>query len=212
MDSNNSREIILSKIKKSMQEGRNFSIPPHDSNSSVFPIPEDLLKTFDEELSAIGGNVIVGDSFVQLIKEFQKVCDTKGINSVFCIDPVLRAGLSDSSLQVNDDQESFKEMEIAVTQCEYLISRTGTIVVSSEQASGRRLNVFPPIHVVFAKASQLMVFPDDVLISLGERYGDDFPSLVSFITGASRTADIEKTLVMGAHGPKELFVFIDKNR
>ncbi|TLX77699.1 hypothetical protein E9993_03385 [Labilibacter sediminis] len=211
MDSNRSREIILSKIKKSMEEGRSFSIPPHDTDTSVFPKPEDLLKTFIEELTAIGGNVIVRDSHAELLTEFKKVCDSKSLDAVFCIDSELQNKLSQISIEVNDDESLFKDMELAVTQCEYLVSRTGTVVVSSDQASGRRLNVFPPIHVVFAKASQLLAFPDDALVQLGERFGDDFPSLVSFITGASRTADIEKTLVMGAHGPKELFVFIDKN-
>lgn len=211
MDSNSSREIILSKIKKSMEEGRNFPIPPHDVDSPVFPVPQDLLTTFIEELSAIGGNVVVKDCLQLLVQEFEKICKLKEIDSVFCVDPILQETLSGSSIEVNSNENSFKTMEVGVTRCEFLVSRTGTIVVSSAHPSGRRLNVFPPIHMVFAKASQLVTFPDDALNCLGEMYGKNFPSLVSFITGASRTADIEKTLVMGAHGPKELFVFIDKN-
>jgi L-lactate dehydrogenase complex protein LldG len=45
-----------------------------------------------------------------------------------------------------------------------------------------------------------------------KKYEDGFPSLISFITGPSRTADIEKTLVMGAHGPKELYVFLIEDK
>jgi L-lactate dehydrogenase complex protein LldG len=41
-----------------------------------------------------------------------------------------------------------------------------------------------------------------------ERYGDQLPSMISMISGPSRTADIEKTLVLGAHGPKELVLFL----
>ena len=41
-----------------------------------------------------------------------------------------------------------------------------------------------------------------------KKYPDNYPSMISLITGPSRTADIEKTLVMGAHGPKELYVFL----
>ncbi len=40
------------------------------------------------------------------------------------------------------------------------------------------------------------------------RYGNDLPSMITNVTGPSRTADIEKTLVLGAHGPRELFVFL----
>jgi len=46
------------------------------------------------------------------------------------------------------------------------------------------------------------------LTAIKEKYSDGFPSQVTIITGPSRTADIEKTLVMGAHGPKELYVFM----
>jgi L-lactate dehydrogenase complex protein LldG len=47
---------------------------------------------------------------------------------------------------------------------------------------------------------------------LKEKYNNEIPSMISLTTGPSRTADIEKTLVVGVHGPKEVFVFlIDKN-
>ena len=51
----------------------------------------------------------------------------------------------------------------------------------------------------------------DALQALQEKYLGALPSLVSLISGPSRTADIEKTLVMGAHGPRELYVFIAEN-
>jgi len=211
MDSNTSREIILSKIKNIMEEGRNFSIPSHDTNSSVFPVPDNLLHTFVDELKSIGGNVVVRNNMQLLVKELENMCKLKDIGSVYCIDPNLKEALSGSDFELKSDEKFFKSMEVGVTNCEFLVSRTGTVVVSSGQSSGRRLNVFPPVHVVFAKVSQLLPFLEDALVHLDALYGKDFPSLVSFITGPSRTADIEKTLVMGAHGPKELFVFIDEN-
>jgi len=91
-----------------------------------------------------------------------------------------------------------------------LVARTGSILVSSSSQSGRQLNVFPPIHIVLAHVSQLVNYLDDALISIQQKYGDDLPSAISTITGPSRTADIEKTLVLGAHGPKEFIVFLSK--
>ncbi len=211
MDSQKSREIILNKIKKSVAEGRDFPIPSHNEKSPVFPEPENLLETFSDELKAIGGKVEICDNQIQFVERLENILGKLNIKSIFSIDTEINTLFDNSSLKTTSEADDFKDMQAAVTLCEYLVSRTGSVVISSQQPSGRRLNVFPPIHIVFAKASQLVPFPDDALNMLEERYGDDFPSLISFITGASRTADIEKTLVMGAHGPKELFVFIDKN-
>lgn len=81
-------------------------------------------------------------------------------------------------------------------------------MVSSAQAGGRRMFVYPDIHIVVAYTSQLVEDLSDALNAITEKYGKDLPSLVSVISGPSRTADIEKTLVMGAHGPRELYVFL----
>ena len=81
-------------------------------------------------------------------------------------------------------------------------------MVSSAHASGRRMNVLPEFHLVYARASQLVPDLKDALLGMKKRYGQDLPSMINLITGPSRTADIEKTLVMGAHGPKELYVFL----
>ncbi len=211
MDSLKSREIILNKIKETMDQGRDFSIPVSDDKSDVFPVPTDLLLDFEKELTSIGGNVVLCDNRKDQLKRLKELCSQKGIESVFCIDSDIKADLNDSSVSFKCSEEEFKDIQLGITRCEFLVSRTGTVVVSTGHPSGRRMNVFPPVHVVLAKKSQLVAFPEDALQQLDERYDSDFPSLVSFITGASRTADIEKTLVMGAHGPKEIYVFIDKN-
>lgn len=80
-------------------------------------------------------------------------------------------------------------------------------MVSSGLSSGRRLNFFPEKHLVVAYASQLVPETKDALISMREKYNGKLPSMITQISGASRTADIEKTLVMGMHGPKEIYVF-----
>ncbi len=194
-----------------MVQGRDFSFPEPEVKSDVFPVPSDLLLDFQSELTSIGGNVIICEDKKEQLNGIKELCSEKNISSVYCIDPSIEKDLQDFNISVKNEREDFKDMEVGVTRCEFLVSRTGTVVVSTGHPSGRRMNVFPPIHVVLAKKSQLVAFPDDALVQMDMRYDSDFPSLVSFITGASRTADIEKTLVMGAHGPKEIYVFIDKN-
>ena len=70
------------------------------------------------------------------------------------------------------------------------------------------LSIFPHHHIVIARTRQLVLDLKDGFQLLKNKYGNQIPSMISTITGPSRTADIEKTLVLGAHGPKELFVFL----
>jgi L-lactate dehydrogenase complex protein LldG len=73
---------------------------------------------------------------------------------------------------------------------------------------GRSMTVFPPVHVVVAFTSQLVPDLKSAFQLIKNKYNGKLPSMLSAITGPSRTADIEKTLVLGAHGPKELYVFL----
>jgi len=68
--------------------------------------------------------------------------------------------------------------------------------------------VFPESHIVVAYTSQVVSELQDALVEMRKRYRENFPSQMTVITGPSRTADIEKTLIMGAHGPRELYVFV----
>jgi L-lactate dehydrogenase complex protein LldG len=79
-------------------------------------------------------------------------------------------------------------------------------MVSSKNS--RRLNVYPETHVVIAYVDQLVDDLKDAFIAVQKKYSGKLPSMLSVITGPSRTADIEKTLVMGAHGPRQLFVIL----
>lgn len=82
------------------------------------------------------------------------------------------------------------------------------MVLSAAQASGRTASVYAPIHICIATVDQLVYDLKDALAFLKEKYGNQLPSMISFATGPSRTADIEKTLVVGVHGPKEVYLFL----
>jgi L-lactate dehydrogenase complex protein LldG len=130
------------------------------------------------------------------------------ITSLFCLDASLQNLLQVHCVPFNSDPNDFTDMQVGITRCEYLIARTGSVMVSSAHASGRRMNVFPPIHIVMAKESQLVPYLEDAYVAIQTKYSTHLPSMISLITGPSRTADIEKTLVLGAHGPKKLWVIL----
>jgi L-lactate dehydrogenase complex protein LldG len=205
----NSREEILLKLRSGRAQRKTVPFSQPEWESPVFPVPNDLLSTFCAELETVQGIVIV-DNRINLIHRLKEHLQTRGLVSVFCVDNELKEILADGIPFYEGDGDAFEQMQAAITRCECLVARTGTVVVSSSHPSGRRLNVFPPVHVVWARESQLVPFAEDAIAHLTRKYEGALPSQISFITGPSRTADIEKTLVMGAHGPKELIVLVEK--
>ena len=94
-----------------------------------------------------------------------------------------------------------------ISACDALIAQTGSVLVTSRSAGGRALSVLPPHHVVIATRDQLVPDLPSAFALLKQRYEGAYPSMISFITGPSRTGDIERILVLGAHGPKKLTIF-----
>jgi L-lactate dehydrogenase complex protein LldG len=114
--------------------------------------------------------------------------------------PVLRT-------DVAYETAALEACDAGISGCECLVAQTGGILVTSASAGGRALSVLPPHHVVIATESQLVGDLVDAFSLLRARY-PEIPSFLSFITGPSRTGDIERILVLGAHGPKKLTVLL----
>jgi L-lactate dehydrogenase complex protein LldG len=104
------------------------------------------------------------------------------------------------------DVQEMEKCDAAITECDALIAQTGGVVVTSRSTGGRALSVLPPHHIVIARREQLVADLPAVFALLTQHYAPDYPSMISFITGPSRTGDIERILVLGAHGPKKLTI------
>ena len=105
-------------------------------------------------------------------------------------------------------QATLEHCDAAITGCDALVVQTGSILVSPQSAGGRALSVLPPHHVVFARRNQMTPDLAAALQVVRKSYAPNWPSFLSFITGPSRTGDIERILVLGAHGPKKLTIFL----
>jgi L-lactate dehydrogenase complex protein LldG len=98
--------------------------------------------------------------------------------------------------------------DAGLTECECLVAQTGSVCATTRSSGGRALSVLPPHHVVIARKSQLLADLTAAYELLAEKYAAGYPSYIGFITGPSRTGDIERILVLGAHGPKKLTVLL----
>ena len=106
------------------------------------------------------------------------------------------------------DTRDLESCDVGITECDALIAQTGSVLVTSRSAGGRALSVLPPHHVVLARREQLIPDLSSVFALLKEKYQSNYPSFISLITGPSRTGDIERILVLGAHGPRKLTIFL----
>jgi len=106
------------------------------------------------------------------------------------------------------DKNALEACDAGVTACEAAVSQTGSILVSSGTCGGRALSILPHVHVVVLPVACVTGTLGDAFDLIRERHAGRLPSMLSFITGPSRTGDIERILVLGAHGPKELIVML----
>jgi len=118
-------------------------------------------------------------------------------------------GLSLSTLVTDNgyDKHELEQCDVGISECDALIAQTGTVLVTSRSAGGRALSCLPPHHVAIARRDQLVPDLPAAMALVKQKYGGNYPSMISFITGPSRTGDIERILVLGAHGPKRLTIF-----
>jgi len=208
---NNSREEILNKIAAVRSKRiAAIDIQPSDTEEIYKLILPDSVTCFKNELEAINGQCILCENEVDLFQKLKVFIHSQNIPSIYCRDSNIVELLASVEIPVSADPDNFESMQAGITACEFLVARTGSVIVSSASESGRQMNVFPPVHIVIAHASQLIDYLGDALIAIQNKYGINLPSTISTITGPSRTADIEKTLVLGAHGPKEFIVFLSK--
>ena len=205
-----SKEKILKKVRQALifKQKTKFANIDLDSNLYVQPPQEELLmETFAKNLIDLKGQFVFCSNRFDCIDKLLTLLEQRKWKHLFCWEDDLQFLFKESGIPFTDKTGTIEKVQASITSCESLIARTGSVLVSSKKNS-RVLTVFPPIHIVIAHSSQLVMELKDGILMLKNRYGKNIPSMVSFVSGPSRTSDIEKTLVIGAHGPKELFVFL----
>ena len=191
-----------------MSHSTPLPFPQSEVNQSVFPpSSEELEVVFAEQFNSLGGRFIFCVNRQELAFQFNSLIKKRDWQKVYCIESRIKEIVGTSAEERFTDKD-LANCDVSVTGCEYLVARTGGIVMSTAQASGRATSVYAPIHICIAFTSQLVYDLKDALTGIKKKYNDKLPSLITFATGPSRTADIEKTLVVGVHGPKEVYCFL----
>jgi L-lactate dehydrogenase complex protein LldG len=203
-----SKENILKKIRQALSESTPLPFPQAENNQQVFPAQEQPLdEEFAEHFNRLLGRFIYCMNHQELVHRLNTLSENQKWSKIICHEPKLKS-LLQKNLFDNFCDSPLADCDVAITSCEALVARTGSIVLSSAKESGRTVSVYAPIHICIAYTSQIVYDVKDALQMLKEKHGNQFPSFITFATGPSRTADIEKTLVVGVHGPKEVYCFL----
>ena len=202
------KENILKKIRKALSHSTPIPFPNSEGNNSVFqPSTQELEIEFAEQFTSLLGKFIFCVDQHELFLQLNKLVDHRQWTKIYCCEDSLKQLFQENSFN-NFSELELANCDVSITTCEALVARTGSIVMSTSQQSGRTVSVYAPVHICIAFTRQLRYDIKDVFQMLKEKYGKQLPSLFTFATGPSRTADIEKTLVVGVHGPGEVFCFL----
>jgi L-lactate dehydrogenase complex protein LldG len=197
----NAKENILKKIIQALSHPVPLPFPLSEGTGNIYqPAQEELDILFASEFTKLQGKFIYCTDEKDLNNQLERLITANEWNKIYCNE--------DKWNELFSNTINLESCHAAITGCEYLVARTGTIVMSAAQQSGRTVSVYAPIHICIAYPNQLVYDIKDALQLLKEKYAGNMPSLITFASGPSRTADIEKTLVTGVHGPKEVYLFL----
>jgi L-lactate dehydrogenase complex protein LldG len=208
MKVSSSKEKILKKIREALSNPVPLPFPKSEGTNSVFQQQaEDLEIIFAEEFTKLLGKFAFCVNETDMKLQLQQLITEKKWDNIFCREDDLLKIFEENKF-AGFNKSTLKDCDAAITSCKYLIARTGSIVMTSEQQSGRTVSAYAPVHICIAYVNQLVYETRDALKLLKKEYGNNLPSFITFAAGPSRTADIEKTLVVGVHGPKEVYLFL----
>jgi L-lactate dehydrogenase complex protein LldG len=209
MQESTTREKILKKIRAALIHHNPQPYPNIDWETDIYAqSTESLEETFAHAFTKIGGQFVFCENELEFLENVIHLATERGWKKFYCYEKHLTKLMTDAAFPFTSEEKNFEEGIVGITSCEALVARLGSVVVSSKSESGRKLVVVPTTHIVLAYTSQLVLNMKEALLKIQTKYGEQFPSYIAALTGPSRTADIEKTLVTPAHGPRDIFVFL----
>ena len=219
--SNQARDAILGRLRNAQLQEEALGIDPPATPSEYLPVRtgatdrETLLQQFSTALGNLKGQTHIVEGEEAALAALMEILQRHEADSVI--------GWAESELPLQNlsstlesagveyrrphgDANQAADALIGISGAEALLAATGTVVVRSGAGRGRIPTVLAPVYVVLARADQLLANIETWVAQTGSALGDR--GNICFITGPSKTGDIEMILVYGVHGPGEVHVII----
>ncbi len=195
-----SREAILNSIRTHLAASPS---EPCESVFSVAPMPVSetpVVELFKQSLEAVDGHCVVVQTEDEIVQEITRILGDRRI-------AISDAPILDRLIRVTPSTGNIFDCEVGISTAQAAIAETGTLVLDSARERHRLVSLVPPVHIAIVEASSIFQTLGEALAFIHQN-GNISPA-VTFITGPSRTADIELTLAIGVHGPQELYVIVN---
>ena len=215
--SSNARESILASIRENLAASAPFNeehatrhldrTEAAESEHSPITVGS-LVGDFKKNLELVGGHLHIAKNERDAADAVRSTIEALGATKIAISDSPLVTSIAEQLSEVefvqNADREFLFGSELGITSAEWAIAETGTLVLESDAERHRLTSLVPPVHICILEAEKIRQTLGEIL----EIIEPDRSRAVTFITGASRTSDIELTLAIGVHGPRELHVIL----
>jgi len=190
---NSAREAILGSIRTHLAASPPADDHPVTPANPVILSNSDPITRFKESLEAVSGHCTIATDVTDVLKQILTDLNAQ------------RIAYSDNP----PDKHDIFGFDVGVSTAQAAIAETGTLVLDSAGERHRLVSLVPPVHIAIVNASSIVDTLSDALALLQKK---EISPAITFITGPSRTADIELTLAIGVHGPQELYVIVDGSK
>jgi L-lactate dehydrogenase complex protein LldG len=205
------RDALTARIATNHSPAPTASAPVVPQNNRA-----ELVSRFARELEAVAGKMIGPIAPQELPDRIMAIARVRGLKSIAIgkgvasdLDAVANS-LRDTGANVLDGTASIREQvahaDAGIAEADYGIAATGTLAVFSDASRPSALTLLPPASIVVLRVDRMMADLASALAAIGPEVLQ--AHRLTLITGPSRTADIEKRIVMGVHGPKSLDVVL----
>ena len=173
------------------------------------------VERFRQALEAVAGHCLVVGDELEAARALRRIIEERGARKVAVSDSAVarrvlegaRGGADTEVLEAATAEELF-ECDLGVTGAQWAVAETGTLVIESDAERNRLASLVPTAHVAVVGSGRVRQTLGEVLSEIGSGGAERLSRAVTFITGPSRTSDIELTLAVGVHGPADLYVII----
>ena len=206
------KEQILAKVRNALIEKPEAMFKDIDQRTETWvPISEEdgTAVTFAQNFKAIGGVFIYLENEEEFGECLRQLAPENGWEPLWCTSPAMqeilkRYGIAYTEAPVREPKKKI----VGLTGCECLVAKTGSVLLSDTVTNGRDVYALSDVLLVFATTDQIVGGLKEAFRYVKKRYGNKMPAQLTFVTGPSRTTDIEQTLVIGAHGIRQVAVFL----
>ncbi len=210
MNNSQSRKTIIEAIREGLQKKSTIApFPDLSTETVVIPVPQtdDISMLFAEKFAASGGNFVYCEDQSDFFRQLQEMTAFYKWEYIHCWEPSIAEPLMNSGLKQIRTGKRLDLAHASLSTCEALVADTGSILFSSANSDQQELLMVPPVQIVLASYSQLVLNMEELMECLDEVFENGMPSYMELVSGPAKTRAIEMREQSGGMAPRQIHLF-----